>query len=86
MVDMEMVFKAVTQMSAEEVEKLKEFIEQREKVMWWVVPPENLQKFKEIMRPMQEDAANMTEEEVTAVIDEAIAEVRREERQNKGGD
>jgi hypothetical protein len=86
MVDMDMVFKAVTQMTAEEVEKLKEFIEQREKVTWWVVPPENLAKLAEITRPLQEDAAKMTEEEINAVIDEAIAEVRRERNQNQRGD
>lgn len=46
-------------------------------VSWWIVPPENLAEIAEIMRPVQEEAAQMSEE-VNAVIDEAIAEVRRE--------
>ena len=47
---------------------------------WWIVPPENLEKLAEIMRPVQEEAAQMSEEEINALIDEAIAEVRRERK------
>jgi hypothetical protein len=43
------------------------------------------EKFAEIMRPLQEDAAQMPEEEVNAVLDEALDEVRRERRQNQSG-
>jgi hypothetical protein len=49
------------------------------------VPPENLEKIAEIMRPVQEDAAKLSEEAVNTVIDEAVAEVRRERKQNQGG-
>jgi hypothetical protein len=48
----------------------------------WEVPQENIAAIEEIMRPVHEEAAQMSEEEVNAAIDEAIAEVRRE-RQNK---
>jgi hypothetical protein len=47
---------------------------------WWVVSPENLAKIDEIMRPVQEEAAQMSEEEINAVINEAITEVRRERK------
>jgi hypothetical protein len=42
------------------------------------VPPENLEKIAELLRPMQEDAAKMSEEEVNSAIDEAVSAVRRE--------
>ena len=45
---------------------------------WWIVPPENLRKIDELLRPVQEEAAQMSEEEVNRVIDEAIAEFNEE--------
>ncbi|MBI1282114.1 MAG: hypothetical protein GC179_28565 [Anaerolineaceae bacterium] len=84
MADMQTLFRAVDELSPEERQQLKEYIEQREKTTWWIVPPENLAEIREIMRPVHEDAAKMTEEEINAVIDEALAEVRREEKQRQG--
>jgi hypothetical protein len=49
-------------------------------LQWWVVPSENLAEIAEILRPVQEEAAHMSEEEINTVIDEAIAEVRRERK------
>ncbi|MBZ0280010.1 MAG: hypothetical protein K8L97_04670 [Anaerolineae bacterium] len=86
MVDMEMVFKAVNQMTREEIHQLTTYIEQQKKTRWWVIPPDNLEKIAEVMRPVQEDAAHMTEEEINALIDEAIAEVRLERKQNQSRD
>jgi hypothetical protein len=78
MADLEMLFRAVDDLSPDELNLLHDYIEQRRRVTWWVVPPENLEKVAEIMRPVQEDAAQMSEKEVSAVIDEAIAEVRHQ--------
>jgi len=83
MVDMEMVFKAIDQMTREEIHQLTAYIEQQKKIRWWIIPPENLEKIAEIMRPVQEDAADMTDEEITAIIDEAIAEIRSERKSHK---
>ena len=83
MTDMQMLFRAVDELSPDERQQLKEYIEEREKTTWWIVPPENLAEINEIMRPVHEDAAKMTEEEINAVIDEALAEVRREEKFRK---
>jgi hypothetical protein len=47
---------------------------------WWIVPPENLAELAEIMLPVQEEAAKMSEEEINAAIDEAIVAVRRERK------
>lgn len=86
MADMEMLFRAVDELTPDELNQLYDYIEQRRRVTWWVVPPENVRKIDELMRPVQEDAAKMSEEAVNAVINEAIAEVRRERKQNQGGD
>jgi hypothetical protein len=83
MTDLEMLFKAVDELTPEELNQLHDYVEQKRRTTWWVVPPENLAEIAEIMRPVQEDAANMTEEEINEVIDEAIAEVRRERKQNQ---
>lgn len=81
------VLHAIDSMSQEEVEQVREYIDKRtRKVEWWIVPPENLAKIAEIMRPVQEDAEKMSEEEVIAAIDEAIAEVRRERKKRQSSD
>lgn len=80
MADLETLFRAVDELDHEELKQLEDYIEQRRKYAWWVVSPENLKKIDEIMRPVQEEAAHMSEEEINAVIDEALAEVRRERK------
>ena len=45
----------------------------------WVVEPEALRALYETFSPVREAAADMTDEEVNAAIDAAIAEVRRGE-------
>lgn len=83
MADMQQLFRAIDELSSEERDQLKEYLEARDRVMWWVVPPENIAEIAEIMRPVQEDAGKMTEEEINAVIDEALAEVRYERKQRQ---
>ena len=79
MADLETLFRAVDALQPEELEQLREYIEQRRRnVKWWAVPPENLEKVAEAMQPVQQDAANMSVEEINTAIDEAIAEARRE--------
>jgi len=51
----------------------------------WAVPPEEVRAIEELMRPTHELTANMSEEEINAVLDEALAEVRREHKA-QGGD
>lgn len=80
MADLETLFRAVDELDHEELKQLEDYIEQRRKYAWWVVSPENLKKIDEIMRPVQEEAAHMSEEEINAVIDQALAEVRRERK------
>jgi len=45
---------------------------------YWLTPSENLRKILEIMQPVHEAAANMDEQEIDALIDEVLGEVRAE--------
>jgi len=83
MTDMQMLFRTIDALSPEERQQLKEYIDERDRTTWWIIPSENLAEIREIMRPVHEDAAKMTEGEVNAAIDEALAEVRREEKQRQ---
>ena len=80
MTDMQTLFRAVDELSPDECQQLKEYLEARDKTTWLIVPPENIAKIAEIMRPVHKNATKMTEEEINAVIDEAIVEVRREDK------
>ena len=80
MAELEALFRAVDELSPDELKRLQDYIDQRRRLTWWVVPPDNLQKVAEVMRPVHEDAAPLTEEEINGAIDEAVAEVRRERK------
>jgi hypothetical protein len=78
MTDLQALFRVVDELQPEELDQLNSYIQQRRRVTWWVVPAENLQKIAEVMQPVQQDAEHMTEDEINAIIDEALDEVRRE--------
>jgi len=83
MTDLQGLYRAIDELPPDELEQLRDYIEQRyRKVKWSVVPPENLDEIAKVMRPVRDDAAVMSGDEVNAAIDEALTEVRRERRQN----
>lgn len=86
MTDLQDVFRVIDRLSHDELNQVRNYIEQRRRTTWWVVPPENLQRIAEIMRPLQDDAAQMSEDEINAIFDEALDEVRRERTQNQSRD
>jgi hypothetical protein len=77
MTDLQTLFRAIDELKPSELNELYRYVEKRRHQIWWVISPEKLAEIDEIMRPVQEEAAQMPEEEVNAIIDEAIAEVRR---------
>jgi hypothetical protein len=84
MTDLEEIFRIVDHLNPDELEQLHEYVEERRRtVTWWNVSPENIAKLETIMRPVHEEAAQMSDDDVNAAIDEAIAEVRRERKQNQ---
>lgn len=85
MSDLQLLLRAVDELSPTELNRLYDYVEQRRRTTWWVVSPENLARIDEAMRPVQDEAATMTEAEINAAIDEAIHEVRRERKDYKSG-
>lgn len=86
MTDLQTLFHYVDELTPAELNELHRYVEKRRQQIWWVVSPEKLAEIDELMRPVQEEAAQMSEAEVNAVIDEAIAEVRRERKHNQSRD
>jgi hypothetical protein len=82
--ELQQLIKAIDQLPPEDFKEVYRHVLERKHntMVVWEVPQENIAAIEEIMRPVHEEAAQMSEEEVNAAIDEAIAEVRRE-RQNK---
>jgi hypothetical protein len=83
MADIEKLLEAVDHLSREELNILAKRIQEKQSERerndpgLKVLSPDDLARIDEIMRPVQEEAAQMSEEEVFAAIDEAIDEVRR---------
>lgn len=80
MSDLDALIKAVDALPREDFDKLLRHMRERQTMKVWVVPSENLARIEEITKPVQEDAAQYSEEENNAIIDQAIAEVRRERK------
>src|SRR5512139_3393968 len=73
---------AVDHLPPDEFAQLYEYVHTHAhaQTLWGVVPAENLRQINEIMRPVQEQAASMSENEINTAIDEAIAGVRHERK------
>lgn len=80
MIDMQHLYKIIDALPAEALDNLSDYIQQRRRLAVWVVPPEEIQAIEKLMRPTHELTAKMTDEEINAVIDEELAEVRRERK------
>lgn len=56
------------------------YVERRAQQVLWVLTPEHLRAVDEAFRPVQAEAAHVSEDEINAAIDDAFAEVRRERK------
>ncbi len=77
MTDVQDLLSAIDELSPTELEQVYRYVVQRRSAAYWLVPGENLKAIREIMQPVYEQTANMTEDEINAVIDEALDEVQR---------
>lgn len=68
---------AVDVLSPDELETLYQHVVIRRHHRYWLVPGSALNQIQQIMRPVYAATAHMTETEINAAIDEALAEVRR---------
>ncbi len=83
MADLQTVIKAVDELSPDDLDELYRHIVERRQADWWIVSPDNIARIEEVLRPVHEEAAQMTEDEINAVIDQAIAETRHERKTNR---
>ncbi|MBL8166444.1 MAG: hypothetical protein JNJ61_30960 [Anaerolineae bacterium] len=87
MTNMETLFRTIDELSPKELNDLFTYVQQRlKKVAWWGISPQKLARIDALMGPIQEEAAQMTDDDINAVIDEAIAEARREHKQSQSRD
>ena len=77
MADLQALKAAIDDLSSEELNEIYNHLMQRRQAGYWIVPSENLGQILEIMRPVHEATAQMTEQEINDVIDETLDEVRR---------
>ncbi len=80
MVDMQRLYELIDELPRRELEQLDQYIRQRRLTTVWSVPAEEIKAIEELMRPTHELTAQMDEQEINAVLDEALAEVRRERK------
>ena len=80
MIDLQTLKTAIDELSSDELNEIYNHLVQRRQPSYWLVPSENLGEILEIMGPVEEAAVDMTEGEINVVIDEALAEVRRERK------
>jgi hypothetical protein len=80
MSDIQALLTALDELSPSELEQVYQHVVQRRAPAYWLIPGENLQAIREIMRPIYDQTASMSENEVNATIDEALNEVRRERK------
>jgi hypothetical protein len=80
--DLEGLISTVDSLPPDEFERLFRHMQERRKAQfaWWEIPEENIARLEEVLRPVHEEAAGMTDEEINEVLDEALAEVRRERK------
>ena len=80
MVEMQRLYRLIDQLRREELEELNHYIQQRRLATVWAVPTEEIKAIEQLMRPTHEVTSTMTEEEINSVLDDALAEVRRERK------
>lgn len=80
MADLQTLYAAIDELDPQDFLRLRQYVEQRAHTAIWVLTSEQIQAIDEIMRPVQEEAATMTEDEINTAIDEALAEVRNERK------
>lgn len=77
MADLQAILHVIDEMSPDDLEQVYRHIVQRRDPAYWLIPGENLKAIQEIMRPVYDQTAQMTDEEINSAIDDALSEVRR---------
>jgi hypothetical protein len=73
MSDLQTLLHSVDELTPAELDALHHYVEKRRQQIWWRISPDKLAEIDELMRPVQEEAAQIPEAETNAAIDAAIA-------------
>ena len=82
MATLETLFQEVDKLDRDELKRLYDYIEHKRQTQWWIVSSDNLSKIDEALSAVHQEAEGMDDDEINALIDEAIDEVRREQRED----
>jgi hypothetical protein len=85
MVDIRTLFTAIDQLEPRELIQLRDYVERRAQTLIWTLSPDQLRAIDDVLRPVQAEAADMSEEEVKTILDEAINDVRHERQAKSRG-
>lgn len=80
MTDIRTLFTAIDKLDPRELIQLRDYVERRAQALIWTLSPEQLRAIDAALRPVQEEAAAMSEVEVKAILDDAMADVRHERK------
>ena len=80
MSDLQILLSEINDLSPDELEQVYQHVVQRRKPTYWLIPGESLKVIQAIMKPVYEQSAHMSDEEIDSTIDQALDEVRREQR------
>lgn len=80
MTDIQELLTVIDDLSPDDLEQVYRRVVQRRAPAYWLVPGSNLKAIQEIMRPVYEQTATMSDDEINDAIDEALSEVRRERK------
>ncbi|MEP6987369.1 MAG: hypothetical protein ABI970_17320 [Chloroflexota bacterium] len=80
MTDLQELLTVIDDLSPDDLEKVYRRVVQRRSPAYWLVPGTSLKTIQDIMRPVYEQTATMSDEEIDSAIDEALSEVRRERK------
>jgi hypothetical protein len=64
------ILAAIDKLNPDEQYTVYKYLKQKQHSTYWVVSPDNLERIDAVMHPIQQDAANMPEDEI--LIDEAL--------------
>ncbi len=84
MADLERLYKVIDQLPREDLEQLNRYIQQRRLTTVWTVPAEEIKAIEDLMRPTHDLTARLDDDEINAILDEALDEVRRERKAQAG--
>jgi hypothetical protein len=74
----------IDQLEPDDLLRLSRYVEQRTRTAIFAMSVEQLEALELLFRPVQQNAALMTDSEIDEAIDSAIAEVRRERKTARG--